>query len=113
MKKTISVNIPRIFLHISCSIAGVAHSGNQVVRNGAIFRNIFPVLAAEAIVGMQATDLSKAIDNLSHEVEVCVTMPKFKIEYSLDEVKESLKELGVNKIFEPTVGDFGNMFSKV
>jgi len=40
-------------------------------------------------------------------------MPKFKIEYNFGTVKDTMTALGVNKIFQPGVGDFSRMFTKV
>lgn len=40
-------------------------------------------------------------------------MPKFKIEYEFNSVQETLKELGVSKIFVGGEGDLGNLFLNV
>lgn len=40
-------------------------------------------------------------------------MPKFKIEYDHQCVKQHLEQLGMSKIFNENRCDFGNLFSKV
>lgn len=64
---------------------------------------------------MTAPDFGSVLEklNTSSRGEVCLTMPKFRIHYDFDKVVEHLRELGVNKIFVPDEGDFGNLFSKV
>lgn len=69
--------------------------------------------ADEIIASMQPADLMTAIRGPGSRNEVNLSMPKFKIEYTYDRVKNDLKQCGVNKIFVPGVGDFGDLFLNV
>lgn len=59
------------------------------------------------------SDIASALNELNNSMgpPVDLTMPKFKIEYNFESVKDHMKQLGVNKIFQAGLGDFSNMFS--
>ena len=61
---------------------------------------------------MTPTGMASAIGGL-RECEgstVVSTLPKFKMEYKVENAKCLLRQLGVEKIFEASEGDFGSMF---
>ena len=62
---------------------------------------------------MTPTDMASAIEGLQRytDARVVLTLPKFKIEYSIDAVKDRMRKLGVKKIFKASEGDFGNMIA--
>ena len=53
-----------------------------------------------------------AVDTIATEPEyLALSVPKFKIEYSQN-LADSVKELGINKAFDPIVAEFSNMFTR-
>lgn len=63
--------------------------------------------------GMQIQDPIRAVGSPGHDLEVNLVLPKLKIEYKYNRVQVTLQELGVQKIFVPGGGDFGNLFKNV
>lgn len=72
-------------------------------------------ISDEVLARMTASDLAQAVEKLNNVrgPKVVLTMPKFKIDYKYGNVMDHMRALGVNKIFTPGVGDFGDLFEKV
>ena len=59
------------------------------------------------------TDMASAFEGLQkyNPATVELKLPKFKFEYNVEDVKSQMRQLGVEKIFEASKGDFGNMIA--
>lgn len=77
------------------------------------FRDLFLSFLDEVLASIQIQDLIRAVESPRGNSEVTLTMPIFKIEYRFNRTQELLQELGVNEIFVPGVGDFGNLSKNV
>jgi len=68
----------------------------------------------EIIADMQPTELIKIIKDPKDRPPLSrLRLPKFKIEYNFESVKQCMEDLGVKKIFTEGAADFGNLFAKL
>ncbi|OQR66414.1 putative serpin-Z12-like [Tropilaelaps mercedesae] len=69
----------------------------------------------EVLSNIHIMDVAQAVEKLNNAKgpKVVLTMPKFKIDYKYGNIVEHMKAIGVNKIFSPGDGDFGDLFEKM